>query len=226
MEIGTLPGHGGRVPFLSPSEPEPMTAAALPPTLLALAGREIAPPRLAEATLVLIDLQYEYLDGPLALTGVGAALERASALLAAVRAAGGRVVHVAHAGRPGGPFDRAVRRGAIVAAVAPRPGEPVVEKRAVSAFLDTDLATRLPEPGAAPLIVAGFMTHNCVSSFVRDAGDGGHAITVAHDACATRPLPGPAGIVIDAADLHAASLAGLADRFARLASVAEILAVM
>lgn len=198
------------------------TPAALPPTLLDLAGRTIALPDLASATLVLIDLQNEYLAGPLVLDGAEAATAAAARLLAAVRTAGGRVVHVAHAGRPGSLFDRAAERGAFAAAVAPRPGEPVVEKRAVSAFHGTDLADHLPAPGAATLIVAGFMTHNCVSSTVRVAGDLGHAIVVATDACATRALPGPGGTVVDAATLNAASLSGLADRFARLATVAEI----
>lgn len=199
-------------------------AAPLPPTLLDLAGRTIPLPDLATATLVLIDIQNEYLAGPLALDAVEPAVEAAARLLAAVRAAGGRVVHVAHAGRPGGLFDRAAPRGAFADAVAPLPGEPVVEKRAVSAFLGTDLADHLPAPGAAPLIVAGFMTHNCVSSTVRTAGDLGHVVVVAGDACATRALPGPDGTVVDAATLNAASLTGLADRFARLARVDEIVA--
>lgn len=195
-----------------------------PPTLLDLAGRTIALPTLADATLVLIDLQTEYVEGPLALPGAAAALDAAARLLAAVRAEGGRVVHVAHAGRPGGLFDRQARGGAFVAAAAPIDGEAVVEKRAVSAFVGTDLADRLPAPGTATLIVAGFMTHNCVSSTVRTAGDLGHTIVVAHDACATRALPGPEGIVVAAEALQAAALAGLADRFARLASVEAIVA--
>jgi nicotinamidase-related amidase len=198
--------------------------ASLPPTLLDLAGRAIALPRLADAVLVLIDLQNEYRAGPLALPGVDAAVAAAAALLSGVRAAGGRVVHVAHAGRPGGAFDRAQGRGAFVEAVTPRAGEAVVEKGAVSAFHRTDLAAHLPAPGEATLIVVGLMTHNCVSSTVRVAGDLGHTVVVAHDACATRALPGPGGGVVDAEILNRAALAGLGDRFARLASVAEILA--
>ena len=113
---------------------------------------------------------------------------------------------------------------AIVDALAPIAGEPVVEKRVVSGFVGTDLAARLGDLAARPLIVAGFMTHNCVSSTVREAGDRGHVVVVAHDACATRDLPGPDGTVVAAAELHRATLAALGDRFAHLASVAEILA--
>jgi nicotinamidase-related amidase len=81
-------------------------------TLFALADREPRPPRLGEATLILIDYQNEYLDGPLALTGAESAIARAERLLRAMRRAGGRVIHVAHKGAPGSLFDRAQRRGA------------------------------------------------------------------------------------------------------------------
>lgn len=195
-----------------------------PKTLLDLAGRVIPLPRFAEATLLLIDYQNEYVAGPLALPDAEAAIARTVPLLAAVRAAGGRVVHVAHAGHAGGPFDRRAERGAIVEALTPLPGEPVVEKQAVSAFFGTDLSEELGDLATRPLIVAGFMTHNCVSSTVRDAGDRGATLVVAHDACATRALPDTQGRTVPAEVVHAVSLVGLGDRFARLASVAEILA--
>lgn len=202
-----------------------MSSSPLPPTtLLAMAGAVPPLPNLAEATLILIDLQTEYREGPLALVGVEPAIARAATLLAAVRAAGGRVVHVAHAGRPGGAFDRAAPRGAVVAEVAPDAGEPLVEKRRVSAFVETDLARHLPAPGAAPLIVAGFMTHNCVSSTVREASDRGFAVTVVADACATRDLPAPDGGVVAATELHRSSLVALSDRCARIVTLADLLA--
>ncbi len=43
-------------------------------TILALAGRRIATPPLGEATLVLIDYENEYREGPLKLVGVEAAV--------------------------------------------------------------------------------------------------------------------------------------------------------
>jgi hypothetical protein len=39
-------------------------------------------------------------------------------------------------------------------------------------------------------------------------------VSVAADACATRPLPMPGGGVVTAEDLHDAELAALADRYA------------
>ncbi|GGE16166.1 isochorismatase [Aureimonas endophytica] len=197
----------------------------MPRTLFQLAGREPRPAALTEATLVLVDYQNEYLIGPLALPGAEAAVERAARLLQAARACGARIVHVAHRGAPGGLFDRAQPRGAIVAPLAPREGEAVVEKTRPNGFSDTDLAARIGATAGSAIVVAGFMTHNCVSSTVRAALDLGLAITVAGDACATRDLPAPGCGLIGAEALQAAELAALADRHAAIVTVDELLAL-
>ncbi|MEF2072929.1 isochorismatase family protein [Consotaella aegiceratis] len=191
----------------------------IPRTLFQLAGREPRPPRLDEAVLVLIDYQNEYLREPLRLDGVDDAVDRAAELLAAARAAGSRIVHVAHRGASGGFFDRGGDRGAFIPALRPMNGEAVVEKIRPNGFSETDLAQRIG-PSGTPVLIAGFMTHNCVSSTVRAALDLGYAIAVAADACATRDLPGPDG-AIPAASIQAAELAALADRHAFIGTVAH-----
>lgn len=191
-----------------------------PKTLFSLANQQPKAPRPGAATLILIDCQNDYLDSPLALVGIDEAIRQAERLLAATRTAGGRVIHVAHKGAPGGRFDRGGHGGAIIAALAPLSGEAVVEKPRPNAFSGTELAT-LTGPAGAALIFAGFMTHNCVSSTVRAGRDLGYAMTVAADACATRDLPCPGG-VIRAADLHAAELAALADAHAGVFAVDDL----
>lgn len=191
-----------------------------PKTLFELSGRRPEPARLAEATLVLIDYQNEYLAGPLALEDVAKAIACAAELLAAARAAGALIVHVAHRGTVGGFFDRAQPRGAFIDPLKPLPGEAIVEKPRPNAFSDTDLAA-LVGPSGSEIVVAGFMTHNCVSSTVRAALDLGLATTIAGDACATRDLPSPNGIV-KARDVQRAELAALADRHACVVDVADL----
>lgn len=191
-----------------------------PRTILELAGRTIPPPPLGEATLVLIDYQNEYVDGPLRLVGVEAAIGRAKTLLEAARVAGARIIHVAHKGAPGGLFDRTQERGDFIPELKPAEGEPVVQKTFASAFADTNLESLIGGPGS-PVVFAGFMTHNCVSSTVRAGIERGYAMTVAADACAARDLP-LAGRVVAAADLHEAELAGLGDTHAAIRTVAEI----
>lgn len=181
-------------------------------TLLEMAGADLTPPRLADAVLVIIDAQNEYVDGRLALPGARPALANIARLLAKARAEGGRIVHVRHRGRAGGAFDPADRGYAIAEEAAPAAGEAIVEKPLPNAFAATALNEKLAAMGAKRLVLAGFMTHMCVSSTARAALDLGYATTVAADACATRDLPAAGGdIAADA--LHRAELAALADRF-------------
>ncbi|MFE1599354.1 isochorismatase family protein [Methylobacterium sp. ID0610] len=195
-----------------------------PRTLMQMAGLAPVPARIEEAVLLIIDAQAEYAaGGGLPLDGLDAALARLGALLAAARAAGAPVIHVAHRGQPGRLFDPEAG-GAILPAAAPAPGEPVVEKTLPNAFTRTDLAARLAGLGGRDLLVAGFMTHNCVSATARAGLDLGYRVTVAGDATATRALPDPlGGAALDAASIQRAALAALADRTATVASTAVIL---
>ena len=186
-------------------------------TLLQLAGADLSLPRLGDSSLILIDLQNEYRAGPIALPGADAAIANAEKLLARARSSGATVFHVAHRGRSGGLFDRATERGAIVAALAPLADEPVIEKELPNAFAGTDLQTRLAATGRKNIILAGLMTHMCVSSTARAALDLGFRITVDADSCATRDLPDGCGGTISAATIHEVALAELSDRFAIIA---------
>ncbi len=196
----------------------------VPKTLFELSGATLAPHRLADSAVLMIDAQMEYVTGRLPLHGIDAALIEAAALLAAARGAGRPVVHVQHKGRPGGLFDAEGAFFAIAAPVAPCDGEAVVEKALPNAFTGTKLDAVLKDQGAKTLIVAGFMTHMCVSSTVRAALDLGYASTVLAPACATRVLPDGGGGVVAAEDLHRVELAALADRFAMIATRLDQLA--
>ncbi len=193
-----------------------------PRTLLEMSNRVPPIPALRDATVLLIDLQEEYRSGPLELDGIEAAIATAADLLDRARTAGARIVHVAHAGAPGGTFDRSQARGQIVAALAPQAGEPVVEKTLPCAFTQTSLGDVLDRAGRRPLVVMGAMTHMCVSSTVRTAAELGHVVAVVADACATRDLPRADGGTVPAADVHRAELAALGDRFARVVVAADL----
>src|SRR5882757_8881254 len=190
---------------------------AAPKTLLELSGADLRPPRLRDAALVMIDLQNEYLAGPIALPDATSAIASAAKLLARAREAGTRIFHVAHKGRPGGLFDRLAERGAIVAELAPLPNEPVIEKGLPNAFAGTDLQARLAATERKDIILAGLMTHMCVSSTARAGLDLGYRITVDANSCATRDLPDGRGGSIAAATVHDVALAELSDRFAIIA---------
>jgi nicotinamidase-related amidase len=192
-----------------------------PKTLLELAGADLKPATMSNATLVLIDYQNEYVAGPLGLPGAAPAIERAARLLRLAREAGAPVIHVAHKGRPGGLFDREAERGQIIAALAPCPGETVIEKGLPNAFAGTDLHTALGKAVRKDIIIAGFMTHMCVSSTARAALDLGYRVTIDAGACATRDLPDGAGGHVEADVVHKVALVELSDRFAIIARDAQ-----
>ena len=188
-------------------------AGGVPETLLQMAGVDARAGRLSDSVLVIIDAQGEYVDGALALPGVKAVVDEAEKVLVRARAAHTPVVHVMQLGKPG-LFDPAGPHYASVAALAPKPGEAIVEKRLPNAFAGTELRTVLQATGRRQLIVVGFMTHMCVSATVRAALDQGYMSTVVAGATATRDLPDGEGGVVAAKEVQRVALAALADRFA------------
>lgn len=189
-----------------------------PKTLLQLAGAPLAPSTLADATVVMIDCQREYVDGVVALPGVAPALADCARLLEKARAAGSPIIHVAHHGKPGGGvFDPEGPSSEIAPEAAPLDGETIVTKGLPNAFAGTNLQDHLTDIGRKELILAGFMTHMCISSTARAALDLGYRCTVIDAASATRDLPDGRGGVLSADDLHRASLIALSDRFAVIA---------
>lgn len=148
------------------------------------------------------------------LDGVQGALDETAALLDRARTAGIPVIHIQHDAGVGSPYDITAETGAIVSAVAPRDGEPVVVKNFPNSFVQTDLDERLKAAGASNLVLAGFMTHMCVNSTARGAFNLGYAPTVVAAATATRPLPGPDGATVPSSAMQSASLAALSDMFA------------
>lgn len=184
-------------------------------TLRQLVGLPDTPASLSESILVMIDCQNTYTRGVMELEGVQAALDEAAALLERARSAGIPIMHVMHDAGPGSPYDVQDEIGQIVDRVAPRTGEAVIVKSFPNAFIGTDLHERLQAASGSDLVLAGFMTHMCVSSSARAAFSLGYRPAVVAAATATRNLPGGAdGPEVSAAALQAASLAAISDMFA------------
>ncbi len=138
------------------------------------------------------------------------AVEPCRALLDAFRARGLTVVHTREGHRPDladappaklargapslrigdpGPMGRILIRGekghAIIAALAPQPDEPVVDKPGKGAFYATSLETLLRERRIEALVVCGVTTEVCVHTTVREANDRGFRCVVPRDATAS-----------------------------------------
>lgn len=186
-------------------------------TLRGLSGLSPEPASLKKAALILIDIQNTYREGVMRLSGVEPAVAEAAILLKRARESGVPVFHIQHNAGPGSPYDITAEIGQISPEVAPQDGEAVITKAFPSSFVGTDLEDRLKRAGVTDLILAGFMTHMCVNSTARSAFNLGFHPTVVASATATRDLPAPDGSVVPAAQLQAASLAGLGDLFAVIA---------
>jgi len=150
-----------------------------------------------------------------------AAIEPCQSLLASARRRGMFVVHTREGHRAdlsdapiakiergtpslrigdSGPMGRILVRGeaghAIVDALSPIAGEPVIDKPGKGAFFATDLHEILRNRNIDTLIVCGVTTEVCVHTTVREANDRGYRCLVPGDCCASY-FP----------DFHAAGLA-------------------
>lgn len=164
---------------------------------------------MSKRAIIVVDLQNEYLaTGKLPLVGIDAATANAVRVIADARAKGVPVLHVRHESASSDaqifvPGSDGVR---IMAAVAPVGDEPVIIKNHVNSFRDTDLKQQLEARGIEDVVVVGAMSHMCVDAVVRASADMGYAVTVLHDACATRDLEFN-WVVAPAAQVHAAMMA-------------------
>ncbi|WP_329125055.1 cysteine hydrolase family protein [Streptomyces sp. NBC_01465] len=179
-------------------------------TLRELNGFDQTPARLTESTLILIDFQNTYTQGVMELDGWEESLDAAAQLLDRARQEGTKVVHVINDGGEGTPYDIRAEIGRIHPKVAPVEGEPVVVKQAPDAFVGTDLDTHLED--GQDVVIAGWMTHMCVTFTAQGAFLNGNRPTVVAEASATRSLP-LMGVDVDAHQVHQSALATIADLY-------------
>ena len=102
---------------------------------------------------------------------------------------------------------------AIVAELAPAPGEYVVRKSTPSAFFGTMLAPWLAQRGVQTLLVAGCVTSGCVRASVVDAMQAGFRPLVVADCVGDRAL-GP----------HQANLFDMAQKYAAVMPMEQAIA--
>jgi nicotinamidase-related amidase len=182
----------------------------------------------SHTALLVVDLQRAFdeweaagrrRNNPLAVT-------RIAELLTAFRDQGAQIFHIRHEGtRPNSSF-RAGGTGYIVKDEAREmAGEPVIVKRVNSAFIGTDLETRLRGAGVKTLVICGATTNHCVETTTRMAGNLGFDVCLVRDATWTYDRTGPDGEMHSAEDIYAMTLANLNGEFARIMSTAEIVGV-
>lgn len=180
---------------------------------------------MAKQALIVVDIQNDYFPhGKWPLVGADAAADNAARLIAAFREAGDSVIHIRHEFTSAeAPFFTPGSDGAkLHPTVLNRADEPVVLKHFVNSFRETELQSILDEQGIKELVVVGSMSHMCVDGVTRAAADLGYTVTVIHDACATRDLEFN-GLIVPAAQVHAAFMSSLGFAYASVISADEFL---
>ncbi len=177
--------------------------------------------------LVAIDFQNEYFDGRMPLPDGPQAVRQARRLIDWADRHAMAVFHVQHLAPADSPiFAEGSRSFAIHDALRPAAHHAVVRKATPSAFAGTALDAELRARGIRTLVLAGFMTHMCVSATAFDAAPRGYQSLIAGDACATRDLDLDDGGTLDHRTLHLAALRGVSDVVAEVRTTDALLELL
>jgi nicotinamidase-related amidase len=179
------------------------------------------------AALIVIDLQ-KAIDHPSwGERNNPDAEKHVAALLKAWRSTNRPIYHIRHdsteaashyrPGQPGNDFKPEAQ---------PAAGETVIVKRTNSAFIGTDLESRLRQANHTLLVVVGVITNNSVEATVRMAGNLGFDTFLVEDATFTFGRKDWHGTWRTAEEVHAMSLANLDGEYCFVVRTNEILAAL
>lgn len=176
--------------------------------------------------LIVIDFQNEYFSGKMPIPDGLKALNKTRQLVDFAHRHNMPVFFVRHIGPANGPlFAEGSKFAEFHKDLQPAKGDSVITKATPSSFVGTDLNQQLQQRGIKTLLVAGLMTHMCVSSTARDAVPLGYSVIIPEDATATRDLASWDNQVVDHQTLQRAALAGVADVFAEIKTTQSVLAM-
>jgi nicotinamidase-related amidase len=178
----------------------------------------------ATSALVLIDLQKAIDDPSWGVRNNLQAESNVARLLAHWRGKGMPLIHIRHVSRHAESTYCDGQRGVeFKVAAEPLPGEVVVTKHAGSAFIGTDLETRLRLSGAEDVVIVGVITNNSVESTARMSGDLGFRTVVISDATFAFGRQDFNGRPHSAEEIHAMSLANLSGEYARICTTDQVI---
>ena len=153
------------------------------------------------------------------------AVERIADLLDGFRTQRAPIFHIRHEGsKPTSSFLPGGTGFPVKDEARERDGEVVIVKRVNSAFIGTDLESRLRVAGIKTVVICGATTNHCVETTARMAGNLGFDTRLVRDATWTFDRVGPDGDAHSAEAIHAMTLSNLNGEFARIVTAAEAIA--
>lgn len=193
-----------------------------------------------DTALLVVDMEEDFVRGPMAVSGAEALAQRLAPLIAAARDAGMVVVFVTQSLRPGdiGPLARFddVREGRVlsegtpgvrvVPELEPQPSDSFVVKRRFGAFLGTDLDLLLRTRGVIRVVVCGISAHVCCDTTVREAFQLGYEPVYLVDGVSMGDLPDLGWGPVSAADAQRVVATTIAHRFGTVATIDDFLATL
>ena len=149
--------------------------------------------------------------------------ENCSKLLNIWRSEGLPIIHIQHSStNPDSPLHPSSPGFEIKDEVYPKDNEPVIVKHVNSAFINTQLQSRLDIIKAKVLVVVGLTTNHCISTTVRMAGNLGYDTYVVSDATACFNSTGKNGKIYPSDLVHQVALSSLHQEFAEVVNTAEV----
>jgi nicotinamidase-related amidase len=186
--------------------------------------------------LLVVDMEHDFVHGPLAVTGAAELARRLAPAVRAAREAGMTIVWVTQALRPEdvGPLARfdavadgsALREGSpgveVVPELEPRADDLHVVKRRFSAFLQTELDLELRSRGIERVLVCGISAHVCCDTTVRDAFQLGYDAVYVVDGVEMGDLPDLGWGPVAADEAKRVVATTIAHRFGSVCTLADI----
>lgn len=191
----------------------------------------------ATTAVLVVDMEEDFVRGPMAVPGAIELAPRLAPLVATARDSGALVVFVTQALRSDdlgqlARFDvvregRALREGTpgveVVPELGAQPSDSFVVKRRFGAFLGTALDELLRSRGVTRVIVCGVSAHVCCDTTMREAFQLGYDAVYVVDGVTMGDLPDEGWGAISAAEAQRVVATTIAHRFGSVATIDDVL---
>ncbi|MEZ4677777.1 MAG: cysteine hydrolase family protein [Caldilineaceae bacterium] len=140
---------------------------------------------MAKQALLIIDVQNCMFNPEAPVHNHDVLLANLRTLIDRARSSATSVIYIQHCGPDGAPHAPGLPGWEIHPAIAPQPGEPIVQKRTPDSFHETTLRAELDSRSIEELVVCGIQTDYCVDTTTRRAASESYGVTLVTDAHST-----------------------------------------